>query len=170
MNKVSHWKSGLDHAWQSMSEGLSEGWRELRDGATGALTRFRRAARNDAEDGDSDEPPVAGRWGFLAVDLFDDDERIVVRLEAPGMKRDDFEIDLHDRVLVVRGRKRFQRELGSGDWRMVQCAYGSFRRDVKLPTRVQAGKAAASYRAGVLRIELPKDPSARPQRIVVPVH
>ena len=49
----------------------------------------------------------------------------------------------------------------------MQSAYGSFRRDVALPVAVQANKTQASYRDGVLRIELPKSDEARPRRIAV---
>jgi HSP20 family protein len=49
----------------------------------------------------------------------------------------------------------------------VQCAYGSFRREVALPAAVLADKAAATYRDGVLRIELPKAERSRAHRIAV---
>jgi HSP20 family protein len=49
----------------------------------------------------------------------------------------------------------------------VQSAYGNFRRDVRLPTTVKADMTKASYRDGVLRIELPKSDDVRPRRIAV---
>lgn len=164
-NIVSEWKHGLEHAWES----LSEGWRELRDRAAGALTRFKPGTA-DTPAAPDDEPPIAGSWGFIAADLFDDDDRIVVRLEAPGMRKDDFSIDLRGELLVVQGEKRFERESREGRYRLMQCAYGSFRRTVPLPVPVQADKAKASYRDGVLRIELPKREASRTRRIPVQAH
>jgi HSP20 family protein len=162
-------KDSLGDAWQSVSESLAHGWRELRDSASSALTRFR--GKDSAEDDASlpDDVPTPG-WGFMAADLLDDDDRIVVRLEAPGMKRDEFQIDVLDQRLVVQGHKRFRRESSQGAYRMLQCAYGSFHRELPLPAAVQAGKATATYRDGVLRVELPKDESARRRRIAVQVH
>jgi HSP20 family protein len=167
MSRLQEWKHELGHAWES----LADGWRELGERAGSALTRFRpRRASGDAGAGPasaSEELPLAGSWAFLAADVFDDDDRVVVRLEAPGMKREDFTIDLHDDVLSVRGDKRFERESSQGNYRVMQCAYGSFRRDVRLPAPVRADKARASYRDGVLRVELPKTESARARRIEV---
>lgn len=156
-------KQGAGQAWES----LSEGWRELSARASGALTRFRPhgAAQPDA----SHDPGwlATAQWGFMAADVFDDDDRVVVRIEAPGMRREDFNIDLDGDLLSVWGEKRLDRESGSGRYRVVQCAYGSFRRDVALPMPVDADRVKASYRDGVLRIELPKAESARARRIAV---
>ena len=70
-------------------------------------------------------------------------------------------------LLTVWGDKRIDREATEGRWRVVQCAYGSFRRSVALPVSVKADKTQASYRDGVLRIELPKSDEARARRVAV---
>jgi len=102
---------------------------------------------------------------MLGGDAFEDDERVVVRLEAPGMERDDFDVQVVGDALVVRGEKKFERESTEGRWRVLQCAYGSFHRSVPLPAAVRADAAQASYRNGVLRVELPKrEPAAPPSR------
>lgn len=49
----------------------------------------------------------------------------------------------------------------------MQCAYGTFRREVALPVPVRADRTKASYRDGVLRIELPKAEAAKPRRVDV---
>lgn len=103
----------------------------------------------------------------MASDVFDDDDQVVVRVEAPGMRREDFNIELHGDTLTVWGEKRSDRESSHGRYSVVQCAYGSFRRDVTLPVAVKAEKARATYRDGVLRIELPKADEARARRIAV---
>ena len=106
-------------------------------------------------------------WAFLAADVFESADQVIVRIEAPGMQRDDFNVALNGDVLTVWGEKRIDRHATGGQWRVVQSAYGNFRRDVVLPTSVQADKTKASYRDGVLRIELPKSDTARPRRIAV---
>ena len=158
-------KQGAGQAWES----LSEGWRELSARASSALTRFRPAAPSErsARGAPDDEWLPPSRWAFMAADVFDDDEKLVVRIEAPGMKREDFRIELSGHVLTVSGEKRLDRETRDGRYRVVQCAYGSFRRDVALPVAVKTAQTQASYRDGVLRIELPKADSARPRRIAV---
>lgn len=159
-------KHGADQAWES----LAEGWRDLSARASGALTRFRPTPAS--------APPTSphtaaaasqafGGWAFIASDVFDDDDKVVVRLEAPGMRREDFNIELQGDTLTVWGEKRSDHEVSRGRYSVVQCAYGSFRRDVALPVAVKADKTKATYRDGVLRIELPKADDARARRIAV---
>jgi HSP20 family protein len=161
-------KQGADHAWES----LAEGWRDLSARASGALTRFMPASATEQSEPGTPAardhgPPPFGGWAFMAADVFDDDDTVIVRIEAPGMRREDFNIELHGDTLSVWGEKRSDREVRRGRYSVVQCAYGSFRRDVVLPTAVQAEKTKASYRDGVLRVELPKAEEARARRIAV---
>ena len=110
-------------------------------------------------------------WAMIGGDVFEDDRRVMVRLEVPGMERKDFHIEVLDDTLTVRGEKRFERESTEGRWRMLQCAYGSFQRTFALPAAVQADAAKASYRNGVLRIELRKlKPQAPESARTIPVH
>ncbi len=155
---LNDWKRGLESALGT----LSEGWRELRDRASGALVRFR-PGNTESADG-----LVVSGWGFMAADLSDDDQNVVVRLEAPGMHKDDFAIEVRDDVLVVRGEKHFERESSDSRYHLVQCSYGSFRREIGLPVAVKANLATAAYRDGVLRITLPKHEAGRSGSI--PVH
>ena len=156
-------KQGADQAWES----LSEGWRELSARASGALTRFRPAPAADMPPAGNEVRLPFGGWAFMAADVFDGDDKVIVRIEAPGMRREDFNVELHDEVLTVWGDKQFDREATSGRYSIVQCAYGSFRRDVALPVSVKPDKTKASYRDGVLRIEIPKADAARARRIAV---
>ena len=169
MEKLNELKQGLEETWHS----LGEGWRHLRERASGALTRFTPAARRPNEStvpaqaapGHGEFP--SANWALLAGDLFEDAERFVVRLEVPGLDKQDLDIEVRSDVLIVRGEKRYEQESASGQYRIRQCAFGSFHRSIPLPTPVLAEKAAASYHNGVLRIELPKAEQARGRRIEV---
>ena len=156
-------KQGADQAWES----LSEGWRELSARASGALTRFRPTPASNASSPQDQAWLPVGNWAFMAADVFDDDSKVIVRIEAPGMRREDFNVELHGDMLTVWGEKQFDRQASSGRHSVVQCAYGSFRRDVALPASVKPDKTKANYRDGVLRIELPKAEDARARRIAV---
>lgn len=166
-NLAEQFKHGADQAWES----LAEGWRELSARASGALTRFRAAPERESQ---SDTParrddgilPFGG-WSFMASDVFDDDEKVIVRIEAPGMRREDFNIEVQGDTVIVWGEKRSDRELSRGRYSVVQCVYGSFRRKVALPARVRANDTRATYRNGVLRIELPKEEASRVVHIAV---
>ena len=106
---------------------------------------------------------------MLGGDLFEDKDRLVVRLETPGMSKEDINIEIHDDALVISGEKRFERENSQGRWRVMQCAYGSFRRVVPLPTAVKTDEARASYKNGILRVELPKATPGKPRGVTIKV-
>jgi HSP20 family protein len=111
----------------------------------------------------------SGGWGVLAAEVSDDGDKVVVRLEAPGMAKDDFDLQVMDGYLVVRGEKRLEREETKGRYHVTECAYGHFERAIPLPDEVDTAKASASYKRGVLRVELPKDASHRRAPIKVAV-
>lgn len=161
--KLQEFRQGMGQVWSS----VAEGWERLRQSAAGALTRFKPGDKSNlpapADIDDAAWLPGMG-WAMLSGDVFEDDKRVVVRIEAPGMSRSDFELQVLDDQLVVRGDKRFERESSDGRWHMLQCAYGSFQRAVPLPGPVLAEQARATYRDGVLRVELPK---ARPGKAPV---
>ncbi|MFT5534931.1 MAG: HSP20 family protein [Burkholderiaceae bacterium] len=162
-------KHGADQAWES----ITEGWRDLSSRASDALTRFGSAseaaqASQSTMPSPQDEGALPfGGWAFMAADIFDDDDKVIVRIEAPGMQREDFHIDLLGDTLTVWGEKRSDREVSRGRYSVVQCAYGNFRRDIVLPVPVKTEETKATYREGVLRIELPKAERARAKHIVI---
>lgn len=164
MDKLAELKQGLEETWHS----LGEGWRQLRDRASEALTRFTpvNRSRNSLEDAHS-PPALASSWGLLAGDLYEDGEQIVVRLEVPGMVKEDLDLEMRGDALIIRGEKRIEQEQGDGRYRVRQCTFGSFRRIFQLPALVTAEKARARCSNGVLRIELPKEERARGRRIEV---
>lgn len=149
-------KQGARQAWAS----LRHGWRELRQRAGGALTRFRHTGES-AND-------LGARWGLVAADLRVEPERVVVRMEVPGMSREDLQIDIDGNRLCVSGEKRLEETRGDGDYRLVQCAYGRFQRELVLPHAVDAQRTQASYHNGVLHIDMPRTDQHRGRRI--PVH
>lgn len=162
----------LKESVESLWENLTEGWRHLARSAAGALTRFKAGEKTDlpakSEVDDVNWLPSLG-WGMLGGDVYEDDKRLIVRLEVPGMEKEDMQVEVVGDALVVSGEKRFQREGSEGRWRVMQCAYGSFRRVVPLPAPVRIDEACASYKNGVLRIELPKVTPSRPESTVIRV-
>ncbi len=156
----------------SFWESLAEGWRNLADAASNALTRFRAGDKtqlpDDAEIDDMAFWP-ARNWALIGGDVFEDEQRVVVKLEVPGVDKDDLSIEVRGDTLIVSGEKRFEKESTEGRWRVMQCAYGSFHRAVPLPAAVRADDARATYRNGVLRVELPKMTPGKPKSIKVAV-
>ncbi len=157
-------RQAAERAWMS----LAEGWHALRARTSSALTRFRREDRHaGGQLADGFERFGPADWGLMAADIRLDDERVVVRLEAPGMRREDLHVDIDREYLCVWGEKRLDSAGRDGSYHLLQCAYGSFRREFLLPQPVAADRATASYRDGVLRIEIPRLQGGRGRRIAV---
>lgn len=167
---LQQFREGLNQAWGR----VIEGWEQLSRQASGAMTRFSSGHGEKAGDKSRAEHrrELAERsagWGLLAAEVFDDDDRVVVRVEAPGMDKDDLKLEVQDDFLIVSGEKRMARERTEGRWHVNECAYGAFQRVVPLPDTVDTAKAEASYKKGVLRVELPKAAERR-RKVRVSVH
>ena len=103
------------------------------------------------------------------LDMHDDKDNLVVQIELPGMKKEEIEISLHDGMLTVSGERRLERENKEGETFRSERYFGKFQRSVTLPVAVNAEKVKASYKDGILSIELPKTEEAKPKHIEVSV-
>ena len=160
----------IRHGFSSLKGSVAEGWNRLRESASGTLTHFKPEASSNlpAQREIDDRGWLATHvWALVGGDVFEDEQRIVVRLEVPGMDRKDFHVEVLGDALVVRGEKRFERESTEGRWRTLQCAYGSFHRSVPLPVPVKSEEARATYKDGVLKVELPKAVPAKPRTVEI---
>lgn len=150
MSLTNQIKTGASRIFQS----LEDGWSKFAERSGKALTRFTRPRGKPAE---GREVPVATEsWGVLAGEIAETDSHLIVRLEAPGMEQEDFDIRVEDNLLRIQGEKRFTHEEGNAGYHVVEAAYGSFERDLLLPREVDADGAEATYRRGVLTVRLPK--------------
>jgi len=153
--KLEALKENMSSLWGS----VAEGWRHLWASARTALTRFRPTETTQLPKAEEIEDRSFERsfgWALLGGEVFEDENRIVVRVELPGMDKNDIDIQVRDGDLVITGEKRFASESTSGYWHRIECAYGSFSRVIPLPAAVKSEEARAAYRNGILRIELPK--------------
>jgi HSP20 family protein len=153
-------KSYIERAWES----LTEGWRELLARSTGALTHFR--ARDIGREEDSREG--FPRWSLLAGETWETALSIVIRVEIPGVSKDDLAVDILGPVLRIRGEKRSgEEEHGTHHYHLMERAYGHFERHIPLPHGVDAESAEVSYRDGVLTVILPKTEPVPPRHLPV---
>jgi HSP20 family protein len=164
MTTLQQLSAGLGRAWDA----ISEGWHQLSRRATHALTRFHPRPRSgELETAEDQVVRNASRWGLLPAEVVEGADEVVVKLEAPGLEPDDFEIEVTDSVLVVRGEKHAQREERQGNYHLMERAYGYFERAIPLPVAVEEAGSKATYRNGVLQVSLPKHAQARRRRIEV---
>lgn len=140
----------IGRAWDN----LSDGWHELLSRSGNALTPFTRAGKRKRKE----EQALEGfpRWSLLAGELEETRDDVVVRVELPGLDKEDCAITIDGNLLTIRGEKRFERETRDSTYHVMERAYGAFERAIPLPRSVQADKASASFRNGVLTVRLPK--------------
>ncbi len=100
-----------------------------------------------------------------AVDVYEDSEKVVLKLEIPGIREEDVDIRVENQALTVRGERRFEAEEKEENFHRIERRYGSFFRSFSLPNTVDTEAVAATYNAGVLRLELKKKASAQPKQI-----
>ena len=103
------------------------------------------------------------------LDMHDDKDSLIVMVELPGMKKEEIDIALHDGVLTVSGERKMERENKEGETFRSERYFGKFQRSVTLPVAVNSGKVKASYKDGILTIDLPKTEEAKPKHIAVSV-
>jgi HSP20 family protein len=102
------------------------------------------------------------------LDLYQNKDNVIARLELPGMRKEDIEISLHDGTLSVSGERKIESAAAEKVERSERYV-GKFRRSITLPSRIDAGKVSASYRDGILSVILPKAEEAKPKQIQVSV-
>jgi HSP20 family protein len=133
---------------------IAEGWRELVHRSSDALTHFTHGKHEVTTA--ADQAPVFANWSLLAGEVEETDKEIVVRVEAPGMEKEDFQVTIDGNMLFLKGEKRFERATNDSTYHMMERAYGWFERAIPLPREVAGDKAEASYKNGVLTVRLPK--------------
>ena len=101
------------------------------------------------------------------VDIYEDEHKIVLKLEVPGMKQEDFDVQLENNTLTVRGERKFEKEEKEENFHRIERRYGSFFRSFAVPNTVNTDDVKASYEAGVLKIELAKREETKPKQIKV---
>jgi HSP20 family protein len=103
------------------------------------------------------------------VDIYEDEHRIVLKLEVPGMKQEDFDVQLENNTLTIRGERKFEKEEKEENFHRIERRYGTFFRSFAVPNTVNTEQVKAGYEAGVLRIELAKREETKPKQIKVQV-
>jgi len=92
----------------------------------------------------------------VPVDMQETDDEVIVTATMPGIRMEDIEINLQGSTLTIRGESREEREETTGTWHRRERKIGSVERRVLVPVAVDADRAEASLRDGVLRVRLPK--------------
>ena len=116
--------------------------------------------------GREDDELSLGAW-HPAVDMFDNDDKIVIKAELPGMSKTDFSVDVKDRVLTLSGQRSYDNEVKEENYYRRERTYGKFKRAFHLPADVDADNIKAEFKDGILKVEIPKPEAQKPKQITV---
>jgi HSP20 family protein len=111
--------------------------------------------------------PVEERGWMPALDVFEKDDRFVVKAELPGIKEDDIHVSVVGDTLSIKGEKKTETQVKEEDYYRSECSYGGFYRSIPIPSNVDASKIEACFEDGVLEVALPKSAKVKPKKIAV---
>ena len=118
-------------------------------------------------DGDRDKQASKQSVWTPAVDLSEGDQEFTLTADLPGFSKDDVQVELKDNRLTLKGERKRETEVQEKQYRRVERVYGTFERSFKLPAVVDADKAQATFKDGVLKLTLPKAAAAKSKPISI---
>ncbi len=111
---------------------------------------------------------VAREWA-PRIDMFDREDKVVIKAELPGMSKEDIDISITGNVLTIKGEHKVEEEVKDEDYYCCERYRGTFYRAIQLPSGLETDKIEANYENGILEITLPKAPEVKPKKVTVKV-
>lgn len=142
----------------------------LGGGTTGLFEDFRREMDNMlSRFFERDTFGDGGGMGWFSplANVAETDGEYEIIVDLPGLKPDDFNVEMRNGDLWITGERREEHEEKQKNWHRIERRYGQFRRVIPLRQDVDPEKVNAEYRDGVLKITVPKVETAKPKRIAV---
>ncbi|MGR3219330.1 MAG: Hsp20/alpha crystallin family protein [Candidatus Anammoxibacter sp.] len=108
------------------------------------------------------------------VDVYDSDNEILVKVDIPGLKKDEIDVSIDEDLLTIKGeKKKDAKAVDNGmqeeNYFRSERFFGSFSRSIQLPSKVEYNKTKATYKEGVLELHLPKKEEAKTKHIAIDV-
>ncbi len=116
--------------------------------------------------GDDREGFMSGAWS-PSVDIFENEDKLFLEAELPGMNRDDIELSIENNVVTLKGERKFEKKAEGDNYHRVERSYGSFTRSFSLPHTVTSEGVNAEFNNGVLRVSLPKREETKARKIEI---
>ena len=110
---------------------------------------------------------VSMRDWLPVVDIYDNDDTIVIKAELPGVDKKDIKVDVNGRILTLKGERSTDNEMQEGDYYRKERSFGKFERSFTLPADIDPDKIKADFKDGVLKLNIPKPEAHKPKQISV---
>jgi len=105
--------------------------------------------------------------GQLSVDIYQNDEMLIILAPISGCSMDDIELTITDDVLSIKGRRALDPDIDTDNFFTKECFWGTFSRAIVLPTKTDTAKILAKFENGILRVEIPKVETERTRKIEI---
>ena len=111
-------------------------------------------------------PLTTGVWS-PAVDIYETETAIILKVELPGLSKDDISIEIKDNNLILRGERKFEKDIREENYHRIERSYGTFSRTFSLPNTIDRNKVDATFKDGILEITIPKAEETKPKQIEI---
>ncbi len=137
-------------------------WREIED----MFDRYTRAVGWPRTGGQ--DVVATGDWA-PRVDIAETDKEFLIKAEIPEVKKEDVKVTVDNGVLTIRGERKQEKEEKGKKFHRIERSYGSFTRSFTLPDNVDETKITATFKDGMLNLQIQKTEEAKPKAIEVKV-
>lgn len=115
----------------------------------------------------NDEPTEEDFPGQLAVDVYETDDKLVVKARTAGVNKDDLDVSISDGILTISGTLSSGDDVSATNWHIQECYWGEFSRTLALPVAVKEDEVEAVLKDGVLTISFSKVKQEQAKKIQV---
>ena len=151
----------VDYAANTGPTETPEGQTEVPTNKTEHESLLREPSHRENEDW------MADQEGQLTIDVYQTDSDIVIKSTIAGVKPEDLDVQINNDMVIIKGERVRDDKIKDEDYYYQECYWGAFSRSIILPVDVQANKAEATMKNGILTIRLPKADSAQSRKIQV---
>jgi len=113
--------------------------------------------------------PMVRSVNTPSLDIYQDEDNVYAKVALPGVDPENINISIENDILILESSMEKKSEVDEKNYYRKEIRYGSFRRNVQLPTHVQGDKAEAEYEKGILNITIPKREEVKTKKIEVKV-
>lgn len=113
-----------------------------------------------------EESLAPGFWS-PPVDIYETDDAVILKAELAGLNKNDVTIEVKDSTLILRGERKFEKDVKEENYHRIERSYGAFSRTFSLPQTVDQANVSATFKDGLLEIKIPKVRDARPKQIEI---
>jgi HSP20 family protein len=117
--------------------------------------------------GSKEEKDLMTRAWAPSVDIYENENEVVLCAEIPGVEEKDVEIKVEDNNLIIKGERKFEKEAKEENYHRIERSYGSFFRSFALPSYIEQDKIEAEHENGVLRVRMPKKAELKPRKVKI---